>query len=203
VPLAKLIPAALDVLRDSGYRLDTQLTLAIKAMTQAEAITAALVPDAKGTDFANLAVEAIEELVPSALNEETVKAAMRKQAISAGREVVNRLPSVQEAAFSWLDQFQKGQIKVKLDLSDLDRSVSRFDRISRLVAVAIVITGMTIGSALAASIASREDGALGTLSDMALVLYTASMAVAVVLVVVLLVKLVRPEGRRRRRDLEF
>jgi hypothetical protein len=29
------------------------------------------------------------------------------------------------------------------------------------------------------------------------------MAVAVVLVVVLLVKLVRPEGRRRRRDLEF
>lgn len=201
VALAKLIPAALDELRDSGYRLDTQLTLAIKAMTQAEAITAALVPEAKGADFAELAVEAIEELVPGALNEAAIKKAVRKQTITVGREVVNRLPSVQEAAFSWLDQFQKGQIKVKLDLSDLDRSVSRFDAISRLLAVAIVITGMTIGSAIAASLASREEGALGTLSDVALVLYAVSMAGAVVLVISLVVKL-RPSRRtRQHRDL--
>jgi ubiquinone biosynthesis protein len=203
VPLAKLIPAALDVLRDSGYRLDTQLTLAIKAMTQAEAITAALVPDARGSEFADLAVEAIEALVPTALREDAIKSALRKQAISVGREVVNRLPSVQEAAFLWMDQLQKGQIKVKLDLTDLDRSVNRFDRISRLVAVAIVITGMTIGSALAASVSDVQDGALGTLSDVALWLYTGSMAIAVVLVVVLLAKLVRPDGRKRRREREF
>ncbi len=182
---------------------DTQLTLAIKAMTQAEAITAALVPDARGSEFADLAVEAIEALVPGALNDGAIKSAMRKQAISVGREVVNRLPSLQEAAFLWMDQLQKGQIKVKLDLTDLDKSVNRFDRISRLVAVAIVITGMTIGSALAASVSDTQDGALGTLSDVALWLYTGSMALAVVLVVVLLLKLVRPEGRKRRRDLEF
>ena len=198
VPLKKVIPAATDVLRDSGYRLDSQLTLAIKALTQAEAITAALVPDAHGSDFAEMGVAAIEELVPEAVTKETIRAAARKQAMFAAREAVQRAPSLQTAAFRWLDQFQKGQISVKLDLSDLDRSVKRFDAISRLLAVAIVITGMVIGSAVAAVIAT-EDTALSSISDAALVLYVASMGIAVVLVVVLLWRLWRPTDRRRSR----
>jgi len=200
VPLTKVIPAAMDVLRDSGYRLDSQLTLAIKAMTQAEAITAALVPEARGGDFVDMGVSAIEELAPAAVNKETIKAAVRKQGMFVAREAIERAPSLQEAAFRWLDQFQKGQISVKLDLSDLDRSVNRFDAISRLVAVAIVITGMVVGSAIAAGSSSES---LSGLSDAALVLYTVSMAVAVVLVVVLLWRLLRPKGRRRQRNLDL
>ena len=53
-PLQKLVSEAVDVLRDAGYRLDPQLTLAAKAVAQAEAITSALVPEAGASDFAQL-----------------------------------------------------------------------------------------------------------------------------------------------------
>jgi ubiquinone biosynthesis protein len=205
VPLQKVIPEAMDVLRDNGYRLDAQLTLAIKAMTQAEAITAALVPEARGADFAEAGVEAIEELLPQAVTKDKVREAVRKQAMFAAREAAQHVPSLRQAAFKWIDQFEKGQVSVKLDLSDLDRQVKRFDSIARLLAVAIVLTGMTIGSALAAAIGTNDDeNLLSALTDAALVLYVVSVGLGVVLVLVLLWRIARPEGRRRRRgDLDL
>ena len=93
-PLQKLVSEALDVLRDAGYRLDPQLTLAAKAVAQAEAITSALVPEAGASDFAQLGGAALEELVPEAVNSDAILGAARKQAIFAVGEVAERLPSL-------------------------------------------------------------------------------------------------------------
>jgi ubiquinone biosynthesis protein len=198
VPMQKVIQQGMDVLRDSGYRLDAQLTLAIKAMAQAEAITAALTPEARGSDFATMAVDALAELVPGALNEETILAAARKQAMSIAGEVAQRMPSVQDAAFMWIDQFQKGRFQVKVDLTDLDRPVNRLGRMSRVIAVAVLITGTMIASALAAGV-STHNGFMKGLAHTALVLYAASATIAVVLIAVLIWSLLRRPRRRRRR----
>jgi ubiquinone biosynthesis protein len=198
VPMQKVIQQGMDVLRDSGYRLDAQLTLAIKAMAQAEAITAALTPEARGADFAAMGVDALADLVPGAVNEEAILGAARKQAMSIAGEVAQRMPSVQDAAFMWIDQFQKGRITVKADLSDLDRSVDRLGRMSRVIAVAVVITGTMISSALAADI-TTHNGFLKGLAHTALVLYAVSVTIAIVLIAALLWSLVRRPRRRRRR----
>jgi hypothetical protein len=72
---------------------------------------------------------------------------------------------------------------------------------TRLIAVAVVITGMMIGSALAGAINTGQNGFLKDLAHTALILYTISIGIAVVLVVALLWGLVRPKRRRRRIDL--
>jgi hypothetical protein len=130
-PLQKLVSEALDVLRDSSLRLDSQLTLAVKALAQAEAITWALVPES------------------------------------------------------------------------VDRHAARLRSISRLIAAAIVITGVLIGSALAAAIETGESAFRTDVADMALVAYLVATAIAAVFAAALLWRLIRPEDHRRhrRRDL--
>ena len=110
------------------------------------------------------------------------------------------MPSLSEGALKWLDYLEKGQVSVKLDTSDLDVQMRQLSGIARLVTVAIVVVGLTIGSAIAAGVATEEGSALASLADTALVLYAFSSIAAAVLIVTLLYRLVRPEGRRRRRD---
>jgi ubiquinone biosynthesis protein len=197
--LQKLVSEALDLLRDSGYRLDSELTLAVKAVAQAEAITSALTPEAEASDFAQLGGDALEELVPKALGAGLGAKAARQQAISAAFDVAQHLPSVPETASTWLGRLEKGEVPVRVHLAGLDEHLTRFESIPRLLAVAVVLTGVVIGSALAAAIDTGASDFRSSLSDVALVLYIVSTALAILLVAVLLWRLVRPEGRRRRR----
>jgi ubiquinone biosynthesis protein len=198
-PLQRLVPEALDVLRGSGLRLDPQLALAVKAVAQAEAITSALVPEAEASDFAELGGSALEELVPKAIDKDIVLKAARRQAIFAAGEVAQHLPSVQEAALAWLDQLQKGEISVSVRLADLDHDSARFGSVPRLIAAAIVISGVLIGSALAATTNTGHSSFRTNLADVALVVYVVATAIASVVAVALLWRLLRPEGRRGRR----
>ena len=100
-PLQKLVSEALDVLRDAGYRLYPELTLAAKAVAQAEAITSALVPEAGASDFAQLGGAALEELVPAAVDSDAILGAARKQALFAVGEMAERLPTLETAAARW------------------------------------------------------------------------------------------------------
>jgi hypothetical protein len=198
--LQKLVSEALDILRGTGYRLDAQLTLAAKAVAQAEAITSAIVPDAEASDFARLGGAALEELVPAAIDRDVILKAARRQAIFAVGETAERLPSLRETALTWLEQIQKGQVPVRVDFADLDRPVNRFESVSRLTAVAIVIAGVLIGSAVAATVDTGDSSFRTNLTDTALLIYFVATAIASVLVVLLLWRLVRPERRGRRRD---
>jgi ubiquinone biosynthesis protein len=197
--LQKLVSEALDVLRDSGYRLDSQLTLAVKAVAQAEAITTALTPEAEASDFAELGGAALEELVPKAVGAGVGVEAARRHAISAAVEVAQRLPSVPEVASTWPDRLEKGEVPVRVHVAGLDRHLARVESIPRLIAAAIVLTAIVIGSALAAAIDTGTSDFRSTLSDVALVVYVASTAVAILVVVALLWRLVRPGDRHTRR----
>ena len=202
-PLQKLVSEAVDVLRDAGYRLDPQLTLAAKAVAQAEAITSALLPDAEASDFAQLGGAALEELVPQAVTSDAILGAARKQATFAVEEVVDRLPLLQVAAARWTDELAKGEIPVGIRLSDLDRLSGRLESLAQLVAAAILLTGLLIGSAIAATTGAGKSVFRSDVGDAALAVYVAAAAVAVTSVAVLLWRLVRAEGRRGPRPESF
>jgi ubiquinone biosynthesis protein len=196
--LQKLVSEALDVLRSAGYQLDAGLALAVKAVAQAEAITAALVPDADASYFAELGGAALEELVPEALSVDAVRKAARKQAVFTAGEVVQRLPSLPDAASALLDQIQAGQIPVRVQVSELERHLTRLEPVPRLFAAAIVLAGLLIGSALAAGIDTGASDFRSNLADVALVVWIVATAVALVLAAALLWRLLRPERRHRR-----
>ena len=100
------------------------------------------------------------------------------------------MPSLHIAAVRWVDQLAKGEFPVGLRFTDLDRLSVHLESLARLIAAAILLTGLLIGSAIAATTGG---------GDFALVVFVAATVVAAALVVVLLWRLVRPQGRRNAR----
>ncbi|MFV1963327.1 MAG: ABC1 kinase family protein, partial [Acidimicrobiia bacterium] len=78
--VARVLPLGLDILQQAGYRFDPQLTLAMKSMAQAEAITGALVPAWTGAEFMERSFDALKQQVPDALTTDVVKDALVRQA---------------------------------------------------------------------------------------------------------------------------
>jgi hypothetical protein len=170
--------------------------LAVKAVAQAEAITTALVPEAEASDFAELGGAALEELVPKAVNKTVILEAARRQAMLGASEVAQNMPSLHEAASAWLEQLRRGELAVRLRVPELESPPPQLESIPRLLAVAIVLAGLVVGSALAAGIETADGAFRSDVAEIALVVYLAATALAAVLAVALLWRLLRPEGRR-------
>jgi hypothetical protein len=75
-------------------------------------------------------------------------AQVRAAALQTGKEVLRRLPSLQDATLSWLDQYQKGKIVVELDTSDLGREIGRFSVVGRQLAGAAIVAGAVVASGI-------------------------------------------------------
>jgi ubiquinone biosynthesis protein len=196
--MGKVLPIGLDILQQGGYRFDSQLTLAMKSMAQAEAITGALVPTWTGSDFMEHSFDALKEQVPEALTTDVVKDAVVRQASFAVREAVEQLPSIQEGALKWLTHLKKGEFKVELGTKDLDRHILAMRGIAMMFTLGLLIAGLLIGSALAAGIGGLEGSALEPVTDFAAAIFAISAAVGAIAVLVLswrLFRLTRPSRR--------
>jgi hypothetical protein len=110
------------------------------------------------------------------------------------------MPAAREAAARWLDQLRTGEIPVRVHLSELEGPTTRLESVPRLIAVAIVLAGLLIGSAVAASIGTGGDAFRTDLRNVALVLFVIAMVIATAFVVTLLWRLIRPNPRRRQRE---
>ena len=197
--MAKVLPLGLDILQQAGYRFDSHLTLAMKAMAQAEAITGALVPSWTGADFMERAFDALKQQVPEALTSDVIKDALQRQAGFVLREAVEQMPSLQEGALRWLTNLKKGGFTVELDTSDLDRHVVSLRGIAMMGTLGLLIAGLLIGSALAAGIGGLEGSALEPVTDFAATIFTISAVVGTVAVIALSWRLFRL-SRSPRRD---
>ena len=129
---------AMGLLRDHGLRLDPQLTMAVKAMMQAEAVATLLYPE--GGIMAD-GVDMVKELAVEEVTADRVVEEATKQATMAAREVFKRLPSIQEATVGWLDQYQKGRFEVTIDTSELAEEVDKLSGIGRQVVIGIILGG--------------------------------------------------------------
>ena len=197
VPFAIVMTAALDVLRDNGLRLDPQLTLAVKALTQAEAFCRSLYRESgRGgrANFVDQGLDTVKELVTQNVTAEVVTDAALKQLAFVGREVASRLPSLQDATGKWLDQYMKGQLSVKIDTSDLDKQMGALGTIVRLTTAGILLAGLVIGSAIAASVGEASD--IEGVTRVAEVIFVGAGIFAVIVVIVLTWRILRPPDER-------
>jgi ubiquinone biosynthesis protein len=200
--VGKVLPLGLGILQQAGYRFDSQLTLAMKSMAQAEAITSALVPSWTGTEFMERSFDAVMQQVPDALTSEAVKDAVVRQASFAVREAMEQMPSLQDGILKWLTNLKKGGFKVELDTTDLDRHVLALRGIAMMLTLGILIVGLTVGSALAAGIGGLEGSALEPVTDLAATIFAISAIVGGIAVIALAWQLYRISHPRRRDPLD-
>jgi ubiquinone biosynthesis protein len=200
--MGKVLPLGLGILQQGGYRFDSQLTLAMKAMAQAEAITGALVPSWTGTEFMERSFDALKEQVPDAITSDVIKDAVVRQASFAVREAMEQMPSLQDGVLKWLTNLKKGGFKLELDTSDLDRHVVALRGIAMMLTLGILIIGLIVGSALAAGIGGLEGSALAPVTDLAATIFAISAVVGVIAVMALSWQLFRISHPRRRDPLD-
>jgi predicted unusual protein kinase regulating ubiquinone biosynthesis (AarF/ABC1/UbiB family) len=107
--VSESISFAFDVLKDHGLRHDTELTLALKSLTQVDAIVRVLIPDQSMVDLAN---KLVREQAVESVTSDKVQSYFTKQVTMTLREAVQRMPTFQEATLKWFDQYQKGRFEI-------------------------------------------------------------------------------------------
>ena len=185
------ITMALDLLRSHGLRLNPNLTMAVKALMQAEAFTSLLYPEG---GIVQEGTEMIREMALQEITAEKVVDVVKDQVMMSAREVLKRLPSLQEATVSWLDQYQKGRFEVYMDTSGLDKSVDKLARLGRQVVIALMLVGMIVGSAIATSVIAflQPEGQYWTFaSGLAYLGFVVPMVIAILIVLRLLWRWIR------------
>jgi ubiquinone biosynthesis protein len=188
------INEAFDVLRQHGLRLDPNLTLAIKAIMQAEAVATLLYPQG---GLINDGVPMIQELAVEAVTADKVMQVAKDQVMTVGREILKRIPSLSDATVKWLDQYQRGRFEVYVDTSGLAKEVTKINGLGRQIVLAIILVGMIVGSAIATSIiasSQQQAGFWGFLAKLAYLGYVLAMVVGALYVVGLAWRLLRRGG---------
>ena len=145
--VGEAISAVLTAVFDNGLRLDNDLTLAIKAVVQAEETAMTLQFD---IDIASAAFEEAKDATLEQITADNVERFLTGQAIRVGQELVRRLPTLEEAAWSWLDQFGKGKLVVTVDTTDLNKQIAKVSDLGRQLAIGMLVTGQLIGTAILA-----------------------------------------------------
>ncbi|MGD8490531.1 MAG: AarF/UbiB family protein [Anaerolineae bacterium] len=187
----QMVNLGLDLLRAHGLRLDPNLTMAVKALMQAEAFTTVLYP--QGGIVAEGA-EMVREMALQAVTADKVVDVVKEQVMMTGRELLKRIPSLQEATIGWLDQYQKGRFEVYVDTSGLAKEVDKLARFGRQVVIAMMLVGMIVGSAIATSVIAlvQPDGQYwGFASRLAYLGFVVPMVVAILIVLRLLWRWIR------------
>ncbi|MFC2015729.1 ABC1 kinase family protein [Chloroflexota bacterium] len=183
----------LDLLRAHGLRLDPNLTMAVKALMQAEAFTTLLFPEggivAEGSEM-------VREMALQAVTAEKVVEVVKDQVMMTAREALNRLPSLSEATLGWLDQYQKGRFEVYVDTSGLDKTADRLARFGQQLVTALMLVGMIVGSAIATGVVAiiqPDERIWGFAGRLAYLGFVVSMIVAIFIVLRLLWRWIRGE----------
>jgi ubiquinone biosynthesis protein len=147
--LGSALSSFLGAVFEAGLRLDSQLTLAIKAVIQAEETARALSWD---IDIASAAAEEAADALREALDYDRLRKQARSTALRLGKEVARRVPSVEEAAFKWFDMFNRGRITVEVDTADLGKRIAGVAAIGRQATVGLIVAGQLIGTAIVMAI---------------------------------------------------
>jgi ubiquinone biosynthesis protein len=131
---------------DNGLRLDSSLTLAIKATIQAEETARAL---SSKVDLGEAALTEAQAALLESLEPDKVFKQVQSTAVRVSKELARRLPSMEDAALKWLDMFNRGKITVEVDTSQLSHSVEKVGVFGRQATIGLIVVGQLIGTAIA------------------------------------------------------
>jgi len=143
--LSEVLSAVLKSLSDNGFRMNPNMTLAIKVIVQVEEVMRTLNPE-ESMVFG--AIEEAQVVLKQEITLEKIGDLAKKEATNFVREAVKRLPELQGATLKWLDNYQKGRFEVVIDTSDLSRSVDRFNISAERLMAGMILAGMLIGGAI-------------------------------------------------------
>ena len=131
---------------DNGLRLDSSLTLAIKAVVQAEETARVLSPS---VDMAMEAMSEAQAALLASLEPDRVAKTLSSTAVRMTKELARRTPSLEAAAFKWLDLFNQGKLTVEVDTSDLSKALDNVGGLGRQATIGLIVVGQLIGTAIA------------------------------------------------------
>ena len=139
------ISGILGTLYDNGLKLNQDFTLALKAIVQVEEITRTLSPS---FDLLAEGLGNAKELLTTEVSAEKIVASLRQSVIQTGKEIGRRVPDLQSATLSWLDQYQKGKIVVEVNTADLSREIGKVGRVGQTLAAGIILAGAIIATGI-------------------------------------------------------
>jgi len=142
----EIVNVSLNLLREHGLRLNPNLTMAIKALMQAEAISTALAPE--GGMLAD-GVQIVQEEATKIVTAERIVEEAKKQIMSGAREVFTNLPDLSLATVKWLNQYKKGRFEITIDTSELAVEVDKIGGFGRQLVIAVLLVGMLVGTSIA------------------------------------------------------
>jgi ubiquinone biosynthesis protein len=179
--LGDALSAVMGAVYEHGLRLDNDLTLAMKAVIQAQETATILDPR---IDIGTAALEEARDALLGRLTLDNVEKTLASTGLRLGKQVIRRLPTLEQAAFMWVDQFGKGKITVALDTSSLDAQFRQLDQIGRRLTVGLLVVGQLIGSAILAVVMLQPAvaAALGPLVPVALLAFFGVLAYSLVVV---------------------
>ena len=176
--LSAVLDAVFKVLADNGLRLGSELTMALKTLIQAEAIVHTLDPM---LDITREAFGFIQGFLVDQFTAEGVKANVQTQLTRTLKDVVRRIPDLQQATLQWLNQYEKGKFEVEVNTDELNSRLDIFNVAAQRLAIGIVLLGMIIGSAFATNI---EGSFLGiSFSALAFLIFIFSIATGTVMAI--------------------
>ncbi len=145
--IASGLNSTLSTIYGNGLRLDPNLTMAIKAIIQAQETAAIIAP---GIDIGDAAVEEARDALLDQLTPDRLKAYATTKAVEVGKELLRRAPTLEAAAWSWLDQFGRGKLVVEIDTSDLGKQLESLNAAGRRLSTGMIVVGQLIGTAILA-----------------------------------------------------
>ncbi len=160
---------------EQGLRLDSQLTLAVKAVVQAEDTARQMAFD---LDLGEAAVEEARAALLEALEPDRVFKEVQGRAIRIGKELARRAPTLDESLLKWLDVINRGKLVVEVDTSDLGRSIGKVGAVGRQATIGLIVVGQLIGTAIVMAILLQPN-----LSQYVGVAYAAMIAFGITLFV--------------------
>ena len=185
--LSAVLNGVFSVLADNGLRLGRDLTMALKTLVQAEQIVHTLSPS---LDISQQSLVYIQGFLAEQFTPETIKATAETQLRRSVKELVRRIPDLQQATMKWITQYEKGEFEVKLDTDELNSRLDVFNLAAQRLAVGMILLGMIIGSAFATSMEGDIFGV--PLAQIAFLIFAFTLIYSVVMVI----RLMRDMGRK-------
>ena len=177
--LSEVLSAVMKSLADNGFRLNPNMTLAVKVIVQVEEVMSTLNPE-ESMIFG--AIEEAQVVLKQEITLEKIGDMAKKEATNFVREAVKRLPELQGATLKWLDNYQKGRFEVTVDTSDLGQHIDRFNVSAERLMVGMILAGMLIGGAIAlVAPAETEIGAYVKLAVLLIFVFAAVIGLWLVL----------------------
>jgi len=132
--------------------LDQQLTLALKALIQAEQTVRVLSPQLSMFDAA---VIAVKQLIGEQLEPEYFAAQVKQKATRTAKNMVLHMPEMQKTAAKWIAQLEEGRFAIHLEADEVADSIesveNNLDRNVRRLSTVLIISGLLIGLAIASN----------------------------------------------------